>query len=119
MIRQILPSVNTVSVSKPADLDTLVDAVSGNTALHAYAVGHQGEQLYVSERVVISPGAGVFEPAGDRSLAAGSTIEVGTVLGTVSGTEVLSPFAGTLQGTLAHAGERVQAGQPIAWLHAR
>ena len=27
-----------------------------------------------------------------------------------------SPFAGELMGVLAHPGERVQAGQPIAWL---
>jgi [acyl-carrier-protein] S-malonyltransferase len=119
MIRHTLPSVTTVPVSAPSDLDQLVDALSGNTALHAYALGHQGEQLYVSERVVISPGAGIFEPASGYVIEVGSEVEVGTPLGTVSGTEVLSPFAGTLQGTLAHPGERVQAGQPIAWLHAR
>jgi [acyl-carrier-protein] S-malonyltransferase len=118
LVRQTLPSVTAVAVSAPADLDHLVDAVSGNTALHTYAVGHQGEQLYVSERVVISPCAGIFEPADEAGLRAGATVDVGTVLGSVSGTEVLSPFAGTLQGALAHSGERVQAGQPLAWLHA-
>jgi [acyl-carrier-protein] S-malonyltransferase len=117
MVRQTLPSVTAVTVSAPADLDHLVDALSGNTALHTYAVGHQGEQLYVSERVVISPCAGIFEPAGE-GLRAGASVDVGTPLGSVSGTDVLSPFAGTLQGALAHSGERVQAGQPIAWLHA-
>lgn len=116
MIRKTLPSVTTVSVSSPRDLDALVDAVSGDSALHTYAAAHHGELLYVSERVVISPGAGVFEPA-DGGPAPGAAIEVGTVLGTVSGQEVLSPFAGTLEGCLAQPGERVQAGQPIAWLH--
>lgn len=118
MIRNILPSVTTVAVSVPADLDRLVDAVSGNTALHAYAVGHQGEHLYVSERLVISPGPGIFEPAGELDLSPGTRIEVGTLLGTVAGTEVRSPFAGRLEGALAQPGERVQTGQPIAWLHA-
>ena len=118
MIRHTLPSVTTLTVIVPADLDRLVDAVSGNTALHTYALGHQGEQLYVSERVVISPGPGVFEPADAEPLESGAYIEVGTLLGTVSGTEVRSPFAGQLKGTLAHPGERVQTGQPIAWLHA-
>jgi [acyl-carrier-protein] S-malonyltransferase len=118
MIRHTLPNVTAITVSVPADLDVLVESVSGDTALHEYAVGHQGEQLYVSERVVISPGAGVFEPAGAMVLTVGSPIKVGTVLGMVSGVTVLSPFDGTLQGTLAHPGERVQAGQPIAWLHA-
>ncbi|MBV9659772.1 MAG: hypothetical protein JO337_01295 [Acidimicrobiales bacterium] len=107
-----------MNVSRPSDLDILVDAVSGGGALHAYAAGHQGEMLYVSERVVVSPSAGVFEPAGDRSMQAGEPVDVGTVLGTVSGAEILSPFSGTLKGHLAHPGERVQAGQPIAWLHA-
>lgn len=116
MIRKTLPSVTTVSVSSPRDLDALVDAVSGDSALHTYAAAHHGELLYVSERVVISPGAGVFEPA-DGGPSPGAAIEVGTVLGTVSGQEVLSPFAGTLEGCLAQPGERVQAGQPIAWLH--
>lgn len=116
MIRRTLPSATTVTVSTPADLDLLVEVMSGQTALHAYAAGHQGELLYVSERVVISPSAGVFEPA-DGAPRPGDAIEVGTVLGAVSGTEVLSPFAGTLQGGLAQPGERVQAGQPIAWLH--
>jgi [acyl-carrier-protein] S-malonyltransferase len=95
-----------------------VDAVAGNSALHAYAVGHQGEHLYVSERVVISPGPGTFEPAGEVPLVPGTIIEVGTLLGMVAGAEVRSPFAGRLEGALAHPGERVQAGQPIAWLHA-
>ena len=118
MIRRILPSATTVRVSTPADLDTLVDAVSGNSALHTYASGHQGELLYVSERVVISPSAGVFEPVQGGGPSPGDAIEVGTLLGTVSGREVLSPFAGTLKGSLAQPGERVQAGQPIVWLHA-
>jgi [acyl-carrier-protein] S-malonyltransferase len=118
MVRDTLPSVTAVAVSRPADLDRLVDAISGNSALHAYAVGHQGEHLYVSERVVISPGPGIFEPHPDLVLGAGTPVEVGTLLGTVAGVDVRSPFAGRLEGALAHAGERVQTGQPIVWLHA-
>jgi [acyl-carrier-protein] S-malonyltransferase len=118
MIRQTLPSVTTLTVAVPADLDRLVETVSGSTAMHAFALGHQGEHLYVSERVVISPSAGIFEPAPGTDLSAGTPVEVGTLLGTVSGTEVRSPFAGRLEGALAHPGERVQTGQPIAWLHA-
>jgi hypothetical protein len=29
---------------------------------------------------------------------------------------VRSPFRGTLMGMLAHPGERLRAGQPVAWL---
>ncbi|HWG74066.1 MAG TPA: ACP S-malonyltransferase [Acidimicrobiales bacterium] len=116
MIRRTVPGVTTVAVAVPDDLDRLVDAVAGATALHAFAAGHQGEHLYVSERMVISPRAGVFEPAG--GLDGGLVVEVGTLLGSVSGSEVRSAFAGTLMGMLAQAGERVQTGQPIAWLRA-
>ncbi len=116
MISQTLPSMTTVSVSRPADLDRLVDSVAGDSALHAFAAGHQGEHLYVSERLVISPGPGVFEPAAEASGSA--AIEVGTLLGHVGAEEVRSPFGGQMIGMLAQAGERVQAGQPIAWLRA-
>ncbi len=118
MVRQVLPGMTTVSVSTPDDLDRLVDAMAGDTALHAFAAGHHGEQLYVSERLVISPGPGVFEPAADLDDGPGARVEVGTLLGAVGSDEVRSPFAGALMGMLAQPGERVQAGQPIAWLRA-
>ncbi|MGH9060695.1 MAG: acyltransferase domain-containing protein, partial [Acidimicrobiales bacterium] len=118
MIRRILPGMTTVSVSTPDDLDVLVDAIAGNTPLHAFAAGHQGEQLYVSERLVISPGPGVFQPAAGLDQSNGAEVEVGTLLGAVGVEEVRSPFAGALMGMLAHPGERVQSGQPIAWLRA-
>jgi [acyl-carrier-protein] S-malonyltransferase len=116
MIRHTLPSATAVTVSTPSDLALLVEAVTGDDPLHAYALDHQGELLYVSERVVISPAAGVFEPA-DGGPALGDRIEVGTPLGRVGTEEVLAPFAGRLEGCLAQPGERVQAGQPIVWLH--
>jgi len=122
MVRQTLPSVTCVAVATPDDLDRLVDAVAGDSALHAFAVGHQGEQLYVSERVVISPAAGVFVPTGEVATLSdggdGVPIDVGSLIGQIGDTEVRSPFAGRLMGMLAHDGERVQSGQPIAWLHA-
>jgi biotin carboxyl carrier protein len=94
--------------------------MAGDTALHAYATGHQGERLYVSERMVISPCPGIFEPVTpeDGALGEGTPVSVGTLLGTVASTEVRSPFEGTLMGVLAHPGERVQTGQPLAWLRA-
>ncbi len=67
--------------------------------------------------MVISPGPGVFEPTGDAP-ATEATVEVGTLLGSVAGHEVRSPFSGWLMGMLAQPGERVQTGQPIAWLRA-
>lgn len=118
-IRRILPSVTVLTVATPADLDRLVETISQGSAAPAPTPGQHGEHLYVSERVVVSPSAGVFEPADPAGVPQGDDIEVGTLIGTVSGVEVRSPFAGRLKGTLAHPGERVQPGQPIAWLHAR
>ncbi len=144
-VRATLPEAATVPITSPDDLDTLVASLTGDTALQGIAEGHQGERLYVSERLVISPCAGIFElptspppsalgtapatataasgadPSG-RSISPateGTPVEIGDLLGTVSGTEVRSPFAGELMGVLAHPGERVQAGQPVAWLRAR
>jgi [acyl-carrier-protein] S-malonyltransferase len=124
-----LPEAATVPITGPDDLDTLVANLTGDTALQGIAEGHQGERLYVSERLVISPCAGIFElpPSAKPSVPAltsdpateGTPVEIGDLLGTVSGTEVRSPFAGELMGVLAHPGERVQAGQPVAWLRAR
>ncbi|HXW81286.1 MAG TPA: hypothetical protein VEJ84_17425, partial [Acidimicrobiales bacterium] len=118
----------------PDDLDTLVATLTREVTLQGAGEGHQGERLYVSERLVISPCAGIFEPPtrtggpgpaaaetpalGAPPPAAGNLVEIGDLLGFVSGTEVRSPFAGELMGLLAHPGERVQTGQPIAWLRA-
>ena len=74
----------------------------------------EGEHLFASERLVVSPGAGIFVPA--AGIADGIEIEVGTVLGHVGEREVRSPFAGILQSYIAVATERVTARQPIAWL---
>jgi [acyl-carrier-protein] S-malonyltransferase len=118
MVRATVPEATTIVVASPDHLDNLVAALAGDAALQSFADRHQGERLYVSERLVISPCAGLFDLPED-SLGAGSPIEIGDLLGTVSGTEVRSPFAGELMGVLTHPGERVQGGQPIAWLRAR
>ncbi len=162
LARRSLPEASALAVAAPDDLETLLDAVSGNETLHAYAAAHHGEHLYTSERVVVSPAAGVFQPEPGVSVpgpggmtdsnaalntqsasragpgltrsAKGQTavrnrpsesaldtetqmeVRVGTLLGRVGATEVRTPFSGRLVGFLAHAGERVVAGQPVAWL---
>lgn len=131
LARRTVPDVLASAVASPDDLDALVEAVSGSETWHAYAAAHQGEHLYTSERVVVSPAAGVFQP--DANLAApgpglggpgepgaaesdGVSVGVGELLGHIGDTEVRTPFAGKLVGFLAHAGERVVAGEPVAWL---
>ncbi|HET9733152.1 MAG TPA: ACP S-malonyltransferase [Acidimicrobiales bacterium] len=114
LARRIAPQARGVSVATPADLDTLVESLAADSPLQAYLAAHQGEQIYVSERVVVSPATGVFAVEGNPGT--GDRVGVGDLIGTVAGGDVRSPFAGTLQGMLAVDGERVTEGQPVAWL---
>lgn len=57
-------------------------------------------------------------PGGTGRSAEPVFIEVGGLLGLVGTAEIRSAFSGTLEGVLVLAGERVTAGQPIAWLRA-
>lgn len=109
-VKRTLEGANAISVSTPEHLDTLLERIAGE----AGAVHHEGEHLFMTERVVVSPGAGLFEPASD--LGAGKAVEAGDLLGTVAGLEVRTPFSGRIEGVLAHLGERVMSRQPIAWL---
>ena len=79
-----------------------------------------GEILAVPERVIVAPAPGTFRPVEPGDPAAEGHIVEEQVIGFVEGvghsTPVLSPFGGRLMGLLAHAGERVREGQPVAWL---
>jgi [acyl-carrier-protein] S-malonyltransferase len=116
LARRIAADAKSVSVAGPDDLDSLVGTLAEDSPLKVYMSAHQGEHLYVSERVVVSPAAGVFEPPAAGALDTGACVEVGQLLGSVGQAEVLSPFAGALMGMLALPGERVMGGQPVAWL---
>jgi [acyl-carrier-protein] S-malonyltransferase len=109
-VKRTLDGTRALSVGTPDDLDTLLERIEGESA----AAHHEGEHLFMTERVVVSPAAGLFEPAAD--LGTGQTIEAGDLLGTVGEAEVRSPFSGRIEGVLAHLGERVMSRQPIAWL---
>jgi biotin carboxyl carrier protein len=79
-----------------------------------------GETLAVPERVIVAPAPGTFRPVEPGDIAAEIAVEQEQVIGFVEGkghsTPVRSPFGGKLMGLLAHAGERVREGQPVAWL---
>jgi [acyl-carrier-protein] S-malonyltransferase len=138
MVRRAIPDVRGVSVAVPDDLDTLMDTVAGVDEWGAGSPADQGEHLYTSERVVVSPAPGVFEP--DAALAAlertalaeanaapgsgagaepGSLLAFGDPVGTVGSTDVRTPFEGILVRWLAVRGERVVEGQPVAWIRTR
>jgi [acyl-carrier-protein] S-malonyltransferase len=113
MAKRIAKGATTVSVAEPADLDHLLEALATPPTTGR---GDEGEGLSISERLLVSPAAGVFTPA--EALHDGGAVTVGQLLGTVGTQEVRSPFSGVLMGVLAVAGERVMASQPIAWLRA-
>ncbi len=79
-----------------------------------------GETLAVPERVIVSPTQGTFRPVEEGENASEASLVAEQVIGFVEGkghsTPVRSPFGGKLMGLLAHAGERVREGQPVAWL---
>jgi [acyl-carrier-protein] S-malonyltransferase len=112
MAKRTVPSARTISVATPEDLDKLLDFIGSGLVTTHRAV--EGETLFATERVVVSPGAGVFTPVPD--LREGSTIDIGEPIGRVGDNEVRSPFAGVLQAFIAIEGERVATRQPLAWL---
>lgn len=78
---------------------------------------HAGETLAVLERMIVAPEVGIFRPHGMADgveLSAGD--EIGILEGPGTSCPIRSPFGGTLMGMLAHPGERLRSGQPIAWL---
>lgn len=113
MAKRTVADARTISVSTPEELDKLLEWV-GAPSTSTPTPAHEGEHLFAVERLVVAPAAGVF--IRDATLAEGSLISVGLVLGRVGDHEVRSPFAGALQSFIAVDGERVTPHQPIAWL---
>jgi [acyl-carrier-protein] S-malonyltransferase len=111
MAKRIVPEAKAFAVSAPDDLDKLLEFLAGEVS-HPKAL--DGEHLYMTERIVVSPTAGVFVPAPE--FRDGAPVEVGDVLGHIGDVEVRSLFTGTVGGFNALDGERVTASQPIAWL---
>ena len=95
------------------DLDRLLEELA-TTPEAAPPELHEGEHLFATERLVVSPCAGVFTPIKD--LAVGGAVSAGQLLGKIGNEEVRSPFGGMLMGWLALDSERVTSSQPIAWL---
>jgi biotin carboxyl carrier protein len=81
----------------------------------------RGEELHVGERVIVAPTAGRFRPlAAEGAGHDADLLVVGQQIGVLDvpgrSRPVHSPFDGRLMGMLAHTGERVREGQPLAWL---
>lgn len=112
LAKRTLGGASTLSVSTPADLDKLLNLLAMPSDSGSGI--SEGEHLFATERMVVSPAAGVFTPA--PVMEPGFELTPGCVLGIVGDIEVRSPFHGTLMNMLAVEGERVTTSQPIAWL---
>ncbi len=116
MAKRTLKEANTLSVGTPEDVDVLLTTVT-DLGSSGQSGNGAGEHLYVTERLVVSPCAGVFAPK--QGISGDQPINVGDVVGWVAEEEVRSPFAGILMEFMALENERVTARQPIAWLRTR
>jgi [acyl-carrier-protein] S-malonyltransferase len=112
LAKRTAKGAQTVSVETPDDLDRLLVVLAGQH--DGEGPSDEGEHVFITERVVVSPGAGVFDP--EPGVDTGTHLEPGDLLGRVGEHEVRSPFEGSIMGLLAVTGERVQVSQPIAWL---
>jgi [acyl-carrier-protein] S-malonyltransferase len=111
MAKRTIEGARTISVATPDELDKLIAFLAEGTSAVPTVTG---EHLFATERLIVSPAAGVFTQSG--GLIDGSRIEVGEVIGSVNGQEVRSAFAGIFQQYIGLEGERVTVRQPMAWL---
>jgi biotin carboxyl carrier protein len=78
----------------------------------------EGERLHLPERLIVADARGPFRPLAE---VVGEVVEHGQVIGVIEGREreepVVSRFRGRVLALLAHAGELVREGEPIACLH--
>ena len=123
MAKRTLPDLHTYSAATPQEVHTLVHELATLVRTNASLPPEQtpptdtptdGEHLFATERLVVSPAAGVFSPAAE--LCDGHAVQAGDLLGRVGEHEVRSRFSGWIMGLLAHHGERVTSRQPVAWL---
>ena len=112
MTKRTHRDATSMAVATPADIDALMEALATDAPSAPTVLG--GENLYVTERLIVSPCAGIFTLSPD--IGDGQQVRVGDVIGHVAGEEVRSAFAGTVMGIMAVEGERVTARQPVAWL---
>ena len=108
MAKRTLEGVTTLSIGVPDDLDKFLSGIS--EPRHAAWAPEAGEHLFVTERLVVSPGAGVFRP--EPGVGSGTTVEPGTLVGHVGSLEVRSAFAGRLVEVIAVDGERLAPSSP-------
>jgi [acyl-carrier-protein] S-malonyltransferase len=114
LVKRSLKGALRLTVNTPDHLDTLLDALAAPS--DDGVESPEGEHLFATDRMVVSPCAGIFTPV--SGLEPGHQVAAGALLGHIGAAEVHSPFAGELMGWLAVETERVNSSKPIAWLRA-
>ena len=114
LVKRCVKNASRYAINTPEDLDSLLESLAGPLPSDSIEESPEGEHLYATERLIVSPGAGIFTPK--EGLKIGNPISVGDLLGKVGNEEIRSAFSGLLQGWLAVDTERVTTSQPIAWL---
>ena len=114
LVKRSLKGALRLTVNTPDHLDTLLDALAAPS--DDGVESPEGEHLFATDRMVVSPCAGIFTPV--SGLEPGHQVAAGALLGHIGAAEVHSPFAGELMGWLAVETERVSSSKPIAWLRA-
>jgi [acyl-carrier-protein] S-malonyltransferase len=110
LVRRALPGVETLAVKTPDDLE------AARALLQRHS--HLPTEPAPSWRLAVAPVAGTFRPL---EVAPGTRMEPGARVGTVVSSRDESPVAaahgGVLVEWLAHDGDPVSPGQPVARLH--
>ena len=114
LVKRTIKSATRLTVNTPAHLDALLDALAAPVEIETDgADAVEGEHLFATDSMVVSPATGVFTPTTDVGL--GQVVLAGALLGHIGATEIRSPFSGEFMGWLAVENERVTASKPIAW----
>jgi [acyl-carrier-protein] S-malonyltransferase len=117
LVKRTIKGATRLTVNTPDHLDSLLDELATPAMAEADGEAVEGEHLFATDRMVVSPATGVFTPVAD--IGPGQVVAAGALLGHIGTTEVYSSFAGEFMGWLAVDTERVTASKPIAWLRAQ
>ena len=114
LTKRVEPNTQRLNINEPSDLDQLLDLIAPTSSTDGSGVSHEGEHLFSTDRLVVSPSAGMFKPISNLDI--GEKVSNGQLLGHVGTVEIHSPFSGELMGWIAVTEERLTASQPVAWL---
>jgi [acyl-carrier-protein] S-malonyltransferase len=104
--------IRTVALKTPDDL------VAARLLIEEDRQSRIGTATAPAWRLILAPAGGTFEPTrADVEIDLGAGTVLGRVVGQRGDVDVVAPYGGRLVEWLAHDGDRVKPGQPLARLH--